>query len=186
MMPMISAITKDNANILSAVGTLANYNVAALEVCANKKGDILEDRLLEYWVEVLNQGNWDAMFFPDEETLRKFKKSHKNTPFEGEPLEGLRISTAGDFEYVSNEDATFDELKQIVIYRYILPVARKIDATISNFTQDTITNLNMECSKLFSKLCNELWVLNEEYDYCAFLVDDDGKLVANKAESGKK
>lgn len=185
-MPMILAITKDNTNILSAVSTLANYNVATLEMCANKKGDILGDRLLEYWVEVFNQDNWDAMFFPDEETLRKFKKSDKNMPLEGELLEGLRISTAGNFEYVSNEDATFDELKQMVIYRYILPVARKIEAAISNFTQDTVTNFNMECSKLFSKLCNELWVLNEKYDYCAFFVNDDGKLVANKTESDKK
>lgn len=86
---------------------------------------------------LMDPENWDWMLF-DEASLKSFKNVN------GKPMKGTRYITNPDgtvtTESVPPEQATFDELKNTVIKKYLLPAAPKFASMMSRMTNGIIDN----------------------------------------------
>ncbi|MBQ3326045.1 MFS transporter [Candidatus Saccharibacteria bacterium] len=86
---------------------------------------------------LMDPANWDWMLF-DEASLRSFKNVN------GKPMKGTRYITDVDgsvhTESVAPDQATFDELRNTVINKYLLPAAPKFASMMSRMTNGIIDN----------------------------------------------
>ena len=86
---------------------------------------------------LMDPANWDWMLF-NEESLRSFKNVN------GNPMKGTRFIDNGDgtfrTEEVASDKATFEELKNTVINKYLLKAAPKFTSMMSRITPGIIDN----------------------------------------------
>lgn len=86
---------------------------------------------------LMDPANWDWMLF-NEESLRSFKNVN------GSPMKGTRYTTDANgnlvAESIPHDQATFDELKNTVIKKYLLPAAPKFTSMMSRITNGIIDN----------------------------------------------
>ena len=107
---------------------------------------------------LMDPENWDWMLF-DEASLKSFKNVN------GKPMKGTRYITNLDgtvtTESVPPEQATFDELKNTVIKKYLLPAAPKIASMMSKITPTILDNIKPGAEKPWAEIIDSLAKWNE-------------------------
>ena len=108
---------------------------------------------------LMDPENWDWMLF-DEESLKSFKNVN------GRPMKGTRYYTDADgnikSESVPPEQATFEELKNTVIKKYLLPAAPKFATMMSRMTNGIMDNQKPGAQENWAGLLHSMEKWNDE------------------------
>ncbi len=108
---------------------------------------------------LMDPANWDWMLF-DEESLKSFKNVN------GKPMKGTRYVTDADgsvhVESIPPEQATFEDLKNTVIKKYLLPAAPKFASMMSRMTNGIIDNQKPGAMENWAGLYESIQKWNDE------------------------